>query len=145
MPIIKYYDIALLLKVPLSSLSTRGNNDNPRELDTVTIECGVTANPPANITWFKRTSERWRALTSNFKTSITHQLTYIASGPLASSTLTVRNVEENDNGEYICEARTNQSTSESVSFNFTVSSRSNLSCVYTFAWLIENIQPYSSK
>ena len=122
--------IALLLKVPLSNLSIRGDNDNPRELNTVTIVCGVTANPPANIIWFKRTSERWRALTSNSKTSITHQLTYTSSGPLSSSTLTVRNVEENDNGEYICEARNNQSSSESVSINFIVISRSNLSCVY---------------
>ena len=120
----------LFCTVPLSGLSVRGDNDNPRELDTVTIECGVTANPPAKIVWFKRTSsESWRVLTSNSKISITHQLINTSSGPISSSTLTVRNVEENDNANYICEARNNQSSSESTNFNFTVISMSNLSCV----------------
>ena len=89
----------------------------------MTIECDVIANPPASIVWFKRTSERVRALTSTSKTSITHQLTNTPTGPLARSTLTVRNVEENDNGDYICEARNNLSSSESVTFNFTVISK----------------------
>ena len=115
--------------VPLSNLSVIGDNDAPRELDTVTIECDVIANPPANIVWFKRTSERVRALTSNSKTSITHQLTNTPDGPLSSSTLVVRNVEENDNANYVCEARNNQSSYESTNFNFTVISTSNLSCV----------------
>ena len=106
--------------VPLSNLSIRGDNDNPRELDMVTIECDVTANPPVNITWFKRTSGSVRTLTSNSKTSINHQLTTTPSGPLSSSSLTIRNVEANDNGDYICEARNNHSSSESINFNFTV-------------------------
>ena len=91
----------------------------------MTIECDVIANPPAGITWLKRTSERVRVLTSDSKTSITHQLTDTPSGLLSSNILIVRNVEENDNGDYICEARNNHSSSESVSFNFTVISKSN--------------------
>ena len=114
--------------VPLTNLSTRGDSDNPRELDTVTVECDVIANPPASIVWFKRTSERVRALTSTSKTSITHQFTNSPTGPLARSALTIRNVEENDNGDYICEARNNLSFSESVTFNFTVISKSTLVC-----------------
>ena len=91
----------------------------------MTIECNVIANPPANISWFKRTSGRVRALTSNSKTFITDQLTDTPTGPLSSSILTVRNAEENDNGDYICEARNNYSSSESANFNFTVMSKSN--------------------
>ena len=90
----------------------------------MTIECDVIANPSANITWFKRTSERVRALTSNPKISITNQLINLPTGPLSSSTLTVRNLEESDSGYYICEARNDYSSSESVSFNFTVMSKS---------------------
>ena len=115
--------------VPLSNLSIRGDNDAPRELDTVIIKCDVIANPPAKLVWFKRTSDRERALTSNSKTSITHQLTNTSSGPFSSSTLTIRKVEENDNANYICNARNNQSSSESTNFNFTVISMSSLSCV----------------
>ena len=122
-----YFDICT---VPLSNLSIRGDSNTPRELDTVTIECNVTANPPAIIIWTKRTSKRVRTLTSNSKTSITHQLTnYTPSGPLSRSTLTISNVEENDDGDYICEARNDRSSSESTNFNFTVISKSNLSCI----------------
>ena len=111
--------------VPQTNLSIRGNTDNLRELDTVTIECDVIANPSANITWFKKTSERVRALTSNPKTSIVRHLINSPIGPLSSSTLTVRNLEKSDSGYYICEARNNYSSSESVSFNFTVMSKSD--------------------
>ena len=129
--------ITLFPKVPLSNLSIRGDNDSPRELDTVTIKCAVTANPPANIIWFKRTSERWRALTGNSKISITNQLTNTEDGPHSRSTLVVRNVEETDNGEYICEARNGQSyESESVSFNFTVISRSNHLWSNVYYWYV---------
>ena len=114
----------IIYTVSLTNLSIRGDKDNPRELETVVIMCDVIANPPANIIWFKRTSERVRALTSNPKTSITHQLINSPTGPLSSSTLTVRNLEESDSGYYICEARNNYSSSESVNFNFTVMSKS---------------------
>ena len=120
-----YFLLINFCTVPLTNLSIRGDKDNPRELDTVTIECDVVANPSANIVWFKRTSERVRALTSNPKTSITHQLINSPTGPLSSSTLTVRNLEESNSGYYICEARNNYSSSESVNFNFTVMSKSN--------------------
>lgn len=119
--------LLILHPVPLSSLSIRGDNDAPRELDTVTIECDVIANPTANINWFKRTSEGWRALISNSKISITRLTTITPNGPISSSTVTVRDVEENDNANYICEARNNQSSSQSTNFNFTVISMFNLS------------------
>lgn len=112
--------------VPLSRLSVRGYNNNPKELDTVIIECDVTANPPANITWLKRTRERVRILTLNSKISIACQLINTPSGPLFRCTLIIRNVEENDSGNYICEARNNHSPSESANFNFTVISEYNL-------------------
>ena len=120
--------IFIFCAVPLTNLSIRGDSVTPRELDTVTVECDVIANPPASIVWFKRMNERVRALTSTSKTSITHQLTNTPTGPLARSTLTVRNVEKNDNGDYICEARNNLSSSESATFNFTVISKSTLVC-----------------
>ena len=114
----------LSLIVPLSNLLIRGDNNNPRELDTVIIECDVTANPSANITWLKRTSERVRILITNSKTFITNQLINTPNGPLSRSTVTIRNVEENDNGNYICEARNNRSSSESANFSVTVISKS---------------------
>ena len=132
------FNIKFFYTVHLSNLSIRGDSDNPRELETVTIECNVIANPPASITWLKRTSKRVRKLTSNSKMSITHHLTDTPSGPLSSNILIVRNVEENDDGHYICEARNNHSSSESVNFNFTVISKSNLSWLYT-------VVNYSSK
>ena len=90
------------------------------------IGCSVIANPPASITWFKKTSERVRTLISNSKISITRLTTITPNGPISSSILTVRNVERNDNGDYICEARNNDSSSESISFNFTVMSKFKL-------------------
>ena len=77
-----------------------------------------------------------RTLISNSKTSIIHQQTNTQSGPLASSTLTIKNVEENDNGDYICEARNNDSSSESISFNFTVMSKFKLA--YSGAWEMDD-------
>ena len=118
-------NVVVFLSVKLSNLSISGDRDNPRELETVTIECSVIANPPATITWFKRTSERVRVLTSNSKANTLHHLTDTPSGPLSSSILTIKNVEENDNGDYVCEARNNLSSSESANFNFTVISKSS--------------------
>ena len=99
------------------------------------IECDVIANPSANIIWFKRTSERVRALTSNPKTSITNQLINSPTGPLSRSTLTINNVEASDNGNYICEASSGPS-SPSVCANFSlcvigkyVSADSNANCI----------------
>ena len=88
-------------------------------MDTVNIECNVTANPPANIVWMKATDDNTQILISSLRTSITRQLTYTPNGPVARSTLTISNVEAADNGDYICEA-SNDPSSPSVSINFTI-------------------------
>ena len=110
-----------MIIVPLNDLVIRGSSTTPERLDTVTIECNATANPPANINWMKRTtaSERIWALTSTSRISITHQLIYMPSGPTSSSTLTISNMEAADNGKYICEAN-NNSSSPTLSANFAV-------------------------
>ena len=100
-------------------MKIRGNSTTPERLDTVTIECNVTAAPPANITWIIRTTDRLQTLVNTPQTSITHQLTNTLSGPTSRSTLTISNVEEADNGDYICEA-SNDPSSPSISANFTV-------------------------
>ena len=106
--------------VPLSNLVIRGSSSTPAWLDTLTIECNVTANPPISIKWMKRTKEGTQTLFINApRTSITHQLTNTLSGPISRSTLTISNVEAADNGDYICEA-SNGPSSPSVSVNFTI-------------------------
>ena len=105
--------------VPSRDLEIRGSSNTPKELNTVTIQCNVTASPPANITWLKRTSENSRKLLNTSRTSITHQVTYISRGPVTSSTLVISNLEVADSGDYVCEARNNQS-SPPVSANFPI-------------------------
>ena len=102
-----------------SNLVVRGNSSTPARLDTVTIECSVTARPPINITWIKATDITKLIITSTPQISITHQLTSTPSRPLLRSTLTIRSVEAADNGVYICEAN-NDPSSPSVSANFTI-------------------------
>ena len=99
----------------------RGSSSMPARQETVTIECNVTANPPANIKWMKRTtaSENIQTLTNTSQISITHQLTYTPRGPTSRSTLTISNIEAADNGDYICEAN-NNSSSPSLSANFPI-------------------------
>ena len=91
----------------------------PARQETVTIECNVTANPPANIKWIKRTSERLQILVNTRRTSITRQLTSTPSGPTSKSTLTIHDVEAIDNGDYICEA-SNGPSSPSLLPSFTL-------------------------
>ena len=97
----------------------RGSNSFPARRDVVTIECNVTANPPANITWMKRTNQRIQILANTQRITITHQFTYTPGGPTSRSTLTVYDVEAADNGDYICEA-SNGPSSPSLSADFTV-------------------------
>ena len=110
----------LLFVVPLtwSNLVVRGNSSIPARLDTVLIECNATANPPAMITWMKRTTERMHII-SNPRVSVTHQLASSSGGPVSRSTLTISNVKAADNGEYICEA-SNDPSSTFVSASFTL-------------------------
>ena len=111
-----------LCSVPLtrSNMKIKGNSTTPERLDTVTIECNATANPPANLTWIMRTIEGIQTLlTSSPRISITHQLTNAPNGPTSRSTLTISNVEAVDNGVYICEAN-NGLSSPSVSANFPI-------------------------
>ena len=98
-----------------------GSSSTPARLDTVTIECNVTANPPARIMWMKMgtTSAIIQTLINTRQTSIIDQLSYTPSGPLSRSTLTINNVEASDNGNYICEASSGPSP-PSVSANFTI-------------------------
>ena len=107
--------------VPLSNMVITGSSSTPPRLDTVTIECSVTANPPARIMWINNdtTSEIIQTLVNTRQTSIVDQLTYTPSGPLSRSTLTINNVEASDNGNYICEASSGPSP-PSVSANFTI-------------------------
>ena len=97
----------------------RGSSNTPARLDTVTIECSVTANPPANIVWMKQSSERNHALVNTQRIAITDQLTNSTSGPTSRSILTIRNVEVSDNGNYVCEA-SSESSPSSVSVDFTL-------------------------
>ena len=94
----------------------RGSSSTPARQDTVAIECNVTANPPANIKWIKRTSERLQILVNTRQTSITHQLTNTPNGPTSKSTLTIHDVEAVDNGDYICEASNGPLSPLSFSF-----------------------------
>ena len=119
--------------VPLGDLEIRGSSNTPGELDTVTIECNVTANPSANITWLKRTSEGVKKLINTLRTSITHQLTSTSRGPVTGSTLVISNVEAADNGDHICEARNGYSSPESANFTISVIGKSKHFGVYGLA------------
>ena len=110
-----------VITVPLtwSNLVIRGNSSILARLDTVIIECNVTANPPASIMWKKRTTERIHNVISTPQISITHQLASTPNGPVSRSTLTISEVEATDKGDYICEA-SNDPSSPSVSATFTI-------------------------
>ena len=114
-----------LCTVPLSNVVIRGSSNTPARLDTVNIECSVTANPPANIMWMKQSSERNHALINNHRIAITDQLTSSTSGPISRSVLTISNMEVSDNGNYICEA-SSESSPSSVSADFTLCVIGNL-------------------
>ncbi len=114
------YIYTACVTVPLSNLVIRGSNTTPERLETVTIECNVTANPPANIKWMKRTNRGTQTLIGNTPTtSITYRLISTPSGPTSSSTLIISNVEAADNGNYICEA-SNGLSPPTASENFTI-------------------------
>ena len=108
----------ICITVPLSNLVIRGSSSTPTRLDTVTVECNVTSNPPANIKWMKRTSQGTQTLANTSRISITHQFTNTLRDPVSRSTLTIRTVEATDNGDYICRA-SNTPSLPSVLANFT--------------------------
>ena len=114
--------VSLLYTVPLGNMVITGSSNTPARLDTVTIECSVTANPPASIMWMKMdtTTAIIQTLINTRRTSIVDQLTYTPSGPVSRNTLTINNVEASDNGNYICEASSGPSSPGSVSANFTI-------------------------
>ena len=122
MSMMQYYNNYYTMIVPLtrSNMKIRGNSTTPERLDTVTIECNVTATPPANITWTIRTTEGVRTLLDTpQQISINQQLTNTPNGPTSRGTLTISNVEPADNGDYICEA-SNDPSLPSVLANFTI-------------------------
>ena len=107
--------------VPLTGLVIHGTSGTPTGQDTVTIECRVTANPPANIVWMKLASGRIEILDpATPRMSVTSQLTRTASGLVSSSTLTILEVEAADNGDYICEASNTDPLSPPQSASFTL-------------------------
>ena len=99
----------------------RGSSNSLERQDSVTIECNVTANPPANIKWMRRISQRMQilSLTTTPRIFVTQHVTDTINGPTLRSTLTISNVEAADNGVYICEAN-NDPSSPPVSANFTI-------------------------
>ena len=107
-----------LYTVPLSNMVITGSSNTPARLDTVTIECSVTANPPASIMWMKTVTTS-AIIQATRRTSIVDQLTHTPNGPVSRSTLTINNVEASDNGNYICEASSGPSP-PSVSANFSI-------------------------
>ena len=109
----------LLHAVPLNNMMIKGSSNSPQRQDSVTIECNVTANPPANIMWMKRISQGMQILTNTVRISTTQQVTNTPNGPTSSSILTISNVEGADNGDYICEA-SNGPLSPSLSAIYTI-------------------------
>ena len=102
------------------SLHIQGSSNAPEELDTLTVECYVTANPPANITWLIRTTDGIKNVIASSKRSISHHNeTNSSNGPILQSTLLVRDVLETDSGQYVCEAAI-EAFEKAVSVNFAV-------------------------
>ena len=134
-----YIDVCIFI-VPSSDLEIQGSSSTLGELDKVTIECSVTANPPANVIWLKRTTGGIKKLINTSRTSITCNLVFTLRGPVTVSTLVIGNVEAADSGDYVCEAR-NSHSSPIVSTNFSVSiiGKSNLYaheiCVVTVVYV----------
>ena len=103
------------------SLHIQGSSNAPEELDTLTIECNVTANPPANITWIIRTTNGNKNVLATSKRSISHHNEPSGSnGPILWSTLIVRDVLETDSGQYVCEAAS-EVFERAISVDFSVS------------------------
>ena len=99
----------------------QGSSNTPSELDTLIIECNVTANPPANITWLIRTTDGIRNVLCTSRRSISHHYKPNGSnGPVSQSILTVRDVVQTDSGQYICEGISDVFI-EAASINFSVS------------------------
>ena len=111
-------------------LHIQGSSNTPNELDTLTLECNVTANPPANITWLFRTTDGVKSVLATSRRDISHQYEANGSnGPVLQSTLVVRDVIQIDSGHYICEASSNTFT-EAVSVNFSISVTGELTSNY---------------
>jgi hypothetical protein len=130
----------------VNNMMIGGSSNSPKRQDSVTIECNITANPPANIKWMKRINQITQILSpvSTLRISITQHVTITPNGPTSRSALTVSNVEAADNGVYICEANNDPSLS-SVSANFTVCVIGKVQAAYitsTLQWLPLYVQCY---
>ena len=99
----------------------QGSSNTPSELDTLTVECNITANPPANITWLIRTTDGIKNVLATPRRSISyHYEPNGSNGPVTQSILIVRGVVQADGGQYICEGVSDVFT-EAASINFSVS------------------------
>ena len=73
------------------------------ELETLTLHC--TANPPASISWLKRTSKGIKTISTSSRITISTQETTTKNGlSITHSTLMIRDVTEVDSADYVCEA-----------------------------------------
>ena len=100
--------------VPVTEVEIRGNTNTPDEQQTLTLECIVIANPLATIQWSKEN----QSLHNSSRISITYQFNSVEE-PTSTSTLTVREITSEDDGDYICTAN-NSLSQEHISANFTV-------------------------
>ena len=102
------------------NLHIQGSSNTPNELDTLTLKCNITANPPANVTWFFRTTNGVKNVLSTSRRSISHHYEANDSdGPIFQSILIVKEVDRSDSGIYSCEM-VNEFSTETVSVNFSV-------------------------
>ena len=108
----------------------QGSSNNPNELDTLTLGCNVTANPPTNITWLFRTTNGVKSVLATSRRDISHHYkANDSSGPVSQSILVIRDVIQIDSGQYICEASSNIFP-EAVSVIFSISVTGELTSNY---------------
>ena len=111
--------------VPARDIDIHGNIaiTSTGELSIFTVECSVTANPPATIVWLNEESEE---LTNTSRVSITHNFTSDTE-PISLSTLIINATES---GDYICTA--DNHVAGAVSLNFSLVKTGQCNCIRTY-------------
>ena len=106
-----------LFAVPVNAVEVSGNTATPCELQTLIIECSVTAYPPATFEWI---GSRGGEILNNSRVSINTSNEFTSTAePTSTSILTIKNVTVADDGDYICIAINNVSSTPVFS-SFTV-------------------------